>query len=114
MLTEQGYTWGLAVYGAAALLALFFFNLWILRGRSAALRLILCLPLATLLLTPALIEPGAGSLAPALIVAAFQWLSQGPDAAEHALRPLGLFTAVAFAIGCICALLLILLRRGRT
>ncbi|MFK7831150.1 MAG: hypothetical protein AB8B57_15360 [Congregibacter sp.] len=113
MLTEDGYFAGLMVYIGAALLALLLFNWWLLRGRSAALRLLLTLPLGALLLTPALIQPGADTFAPALIVVAFQWLSQGPEAAEHALRPLGLFTGSALALGVLCALVLILLRRGK-
>ena len=95
MLTESGYQGALLVYSLSALLALLLFNVWLLRGRSWALRLALTLPLAALLLTPAYIEPGAETLAPALIVAPFQWLSLGPEAAQHALSPLLLFTGVA-------------------
>lgn len=111
MLTEEGYFAGLVIYAGAALLALLLFNLWFLRGRSAALRLLLSLPLAGLLLTPALIQPEADTFAPAVVVVAFQWLSQGPDAAAHALRPLVLFTGSALGLGILSAFLLIVLRR---
>lgn len=111
MLTESAYQLALITYLLSAILALGLFNLWLLRGRSAALRLLLTLPLAALLLTPAYIQPGAGTLAPALIVLAFQWLSQGAEAAEHALRPLLLFTGVAAGAGVLLAGLLTLRSR---
>ena len=114
MLTESAYRLALITYLVSALLALGLFNIWLLRGRSAALKLLLTLPLAALLLTPAYIQPGAETLAPALVVLAFQWLSQGPEAAEHALRPLVLFTGVALGVGVLLAGILILrARRAR-
>ena len=114
MLTESAYQLALVIYLLSAILALGLFNIWLLRGRSAALRLLLTLPLAALLLTPAYIQPGAETLAPALIVLAFQWLSQGAEAAEHALRPLILFSAVAAGAAVLLAGLLALgTRRGR-
>lgn len=113
MLTAESYQLGLFVYVGAALLALLAFNLWFLRGRSWGIRALLSLPLGTLLLTPALIEPGAQSMAPALIVLAFQFLQSGPDAAEHAMRPLLLFAGVAFGVGAVIALFDALRGRGR-
>jgi hypothetical protein len=112
MLTETGYTGGLVVYCVSAVLAVLLMNLWLLRGRSTALRLLLSLPVAALLLTPAYIQPGADTLAPALVVVAFQWLSQGPEAAQHALSPLLLFTGAAASIGVFLALILLWLGRG--
>lgn len=113
MLTEQGYATALWVYGLAAVLALLLFNWWFLRGRSAALRLLLCLPLAAVLLTPAFIEAGGETLAPAAVVAGFQWFSQGPEAADHALRALLSFTASAFAVAVVLSGLLLVLRRKK-
>ena len=84
MLTEGSYHGAIWVYVLSAISALVLFNLWILKERSWGLRLLLTLPLATLLLTPAYIEAGAKTLAPALIVLAFQWLSIGQEAAQHA------------------------------
>lgn len=106
MLTSTGYITGLLVYVLSALLALWPLNRWLLRWAGPGLRLLISLPVAALLLTPAYIQAGAETLAPALVVAAFQWLSQGPEAAEHALRPLMLFTAVAAGIAALGALLL--------
>lgn len=112
MLTETGYTGGLLVYSVSAVLAILLMNLWLLRGRSFALRLLLSLPIAALLLTPAYIQPGAETLAPALVVVAFQWLNQGPEAAEHALSPLLTFTGAAAGFALLLALVQLLLRRG--
>lgn len=111
MLTDSAYQLALIIYVASALIALILFNLWMLSGRSAALKVLLTLPLAALLLTPAYIQPGAETLAPALVVLAFQWLNQGVEVAEHALRPLLLFTGVAAGASGLLALILKLRQR---
>jgi hypothetical protein len=113
MLTASGYLGGLIIYCGAALLALLLFNLWFLRGARWGTRCLLVFPLAALLLTPAYYEAGADTLAPALVVAAFQWLSHGPEAAAHATRPLLVFTAVALGIGLAAFALSTLLHRGQ-
>jgi hypothetical protein len=113
LLTDSGYFTALGVYLISAVLALLLMNLWVLRGRGMALRVLITLPLAALLLTPAYIEPGAETFAPAVIVAAFQWLAQGPEAAQHALRPLGLFTGGGFAVGVFLAVILVWRGRNR-
>jgi hypothetical protein len=111
MLTESAYRMALAVYLVSAILALGLLNLWILRAAHLGTRLWVSLPLATLLLTPAYIAVDAPTVAPALVVAVFQGFSQGAGAAEHATRPLLLFTAVAFGVGCVAFLLVSWLRR---
>ena len=57
----------------------------------------------TLLLTPAYPNAAADTLAPALVVAGFQLFTEGPEAAGHALRPLG--------AACLAALVLAILLR---
>lgn len=99
MLTDTGYTGAFAVYLGAAVLALVLFNLWFLPRASRGLRVLLTLPIAALLMTPAYIAPDADTLAPALVVTAFRWLIDGREAAEHALRPLALFTGVGLVVG---------------
>jgi hypothetical protein len=99
MLTESGYLGGLAVYAVAALLALFLFQRWLLLRWPLRFRALLLLPLAALLLTPAYITADADTMAPALVVAAFQSLTNGVDAAMHAIRPLAVFTAAALLAG---------------
>ncbi|MEE4277257.1 MAG: hypothetical protein V2I82_02175 [Halieaceae bacterium] len=112
MLTETGYSGALAVYLIAALLAIVLINLWLLSRSSLGLRALVTLPLAALLLTPAYIDAGADTLAPALVVAVFQAFSQGLEAADHSLRPLLLFTGVGAGVGA-AAFLLDFWRRRR-
>lgn len=111
MLTESGYLGGLLVYVLAALLALFLFQFWLLRSWRMRFRLLLLLPLAGLLLTPAYIEPEAQSMAPALVIAAFQSLTLDVESAMHAIRPLVLFTGVGFLLSLL--ILGVLTLRGR-
>lgn len=113
MLTESAYRMALAVYAVSAVLAIALINLWLLRTAHLGTRLWASLPLATLLLTPAYIAVDAETMAPALVVAVFQGFSQGAEAAEHATRPLLLFTAVAFGVGFVVFLLVLLVSRLR-
>jgi len=114
VLTDTGYFGGFVVYIGATLIALALFNAWFLRGRSWGLRALVSLPIAGLLLTPAYIAPDAETLAPALIVTAFRWLIDGPEAAAHALRPLALFSGLGTLVGVLaCALGLLRRRRSR-
>ena len=105
MLTSSGYNLALVVYIASALLALLLGNLWLLPRARWGLRALLTLPLAGLLLTPAYIEAGADTLAPALVVLAFQMLSSGAEAAGHALQPLVVFTGAGLVLGLLAFLL---------
>jgi hypothetical protein len=86
---------------------------WLLPRAGIGLRLVIVLPLAALLLTPAYIQPGADTLAPALVVALFQFMGEGAAGAQHALRPLGLLSAAALLLGVIAWLLLALRERRR-
>lgn len=112
MLTDSAYLTALLVYSFSAAVAVLLGALWLLKGRSLAVKILIALPLLSLLLTPALIEPGADTFAPAVVVAAFQWFTQGQEAAAHALKPLALFSGLAFAVGLLLALVLIFLNRG--
>ena len=111
MLTESAYMTGLAVYAFTALLLLFLGNLWLLRGWSAGPRLIVTLPLAMLLLLPAYASPVDDTLAPAVVAAALGWLRDGAEGAEHALRPLLLFTGASLLFAAVLWLLLALWQR---
>ena len=113
MLTDSGYMGGLLAYTGAALLALWLLHRWFLRGLPWPLRLLILLPAAGLLLTPAYTQPEAETMAPALVVAAFQWATAGREAAEHALRPLGTMTAIAAVVAVVLGAGGWLLRRGR-
>ncbi|WP_439101697.1 hypothetical protein [Congregibacter sp.] len=112
MLTESAYITALILYTLSAVIAVVLMNVWLLRSRSLAVKLVVSLPVLAFLLTPALIQPEADTFAPALIVLAFQWLSLGKEAAEHALRPLLLFTGLSFGLGLILALVALFRSRG--
>lgn len=105
MLTSSGYTLALAVYVASALLALLLGNAWLLPRAGWGLRALVTLPLAGLLLTPAYIDTGADTMAPALVVTAFQMLSGGPETARQALQPLAVFSGAGLILGLLLFLL---------
>lgn len=105
MLTSSGYTLALAAYVASALLALLLGNVWLLPRAGWGLRALVTLPLAGLLLTPAYIDTGADTMAPALVVTAFQVLSSGPEAAGQALQPLAVFSGAGLILGLLLFLL---------
>jgi hypothetical protein len=87
MLTGGSYQLAMATYLGAAGLALLLLAWWLRRWPLLASWL--CCSGAALLLLPAYPEPGMETMAPALIVAAFQFGTEGLEAAMHALRPLG-------------------------
>ncbi len=113
MLTDAGYIGGFIFYIGATLVALVLFNVWFMPRASLGLRLLISLPIAAVLITPAYIDPEATTFAPALVVSAFRWLSEDLDAAMHSLRPLALFTGLAFAIGVVAFVADALRRRER-
>ncbi|MEM1111111.1 MAG: hypothetical protein AAGI11_04305 [Pseudomonadota bacterium] len=94
MLNEASYQAAMLVYLGSAVLALLYMA-WLSRGWRPIWLALLLLPSAALLLTPAYPQEGVETLAPALVVVTFQVLTAGVDAAEHALRPLLLFTGLA-------------------
>ena len=103
MLTESSYLTAIYAYCGAALLVCLVLAWWLWRRwRNFWVALVVTLS-AALLLTPAFPQPGVDTMAPALIVAGFELFLNGPEAAQHALKPL------AFACG-LAVLLAVLLR----
>lgn len=98
MLSEQSYHYALAAYGGAAVLALLLMAWWLRKYWRPAWIALLVLLGAALLLTPAYPEAGITTMAPALVVATFQWLTVDQAAAEHALRPLLFMVGLALAL----------------
>ena len=98
MLTEASYHTAIYVYIGSALLALLFMVWWLRRSWGRGWRLLLFLCGAALLLTPAYPQEGVDTLAPALVVAAFQMFTEGIDSAMHALRPLGAMLGLAMVL----------------
>ncbi|MAT93931.1 MAG: hypothetical protein CME59_15175 [Halioglobus sp.] len=102
MLTETSYLTAIYVYAGAGLLVALCLAWWLGRRWGGGWTSLLVLLCAALLLTPAFPREGADTMAPALVVAAFQLLTDGMDAARHALRPL----AYACGLAVVLALLL--------
>ena len=98
MLTDASYHTAIYVYTGSALLALLLMVWWLRRSWGRGWRLLLLLAGAALLLTPAYPQEGVDTLAPALVVAAFQMLTEGVDSAMHALRPLAAMLALAVVL----------------
>ncbi|MBA6412092.1 hypothetical protein H2508_03100 [Parahaliea sp. F7430] len=111
MLSEETYQLAMASYIGAALLAILCLAWWLRKHWRPAWIAALLLPAAALLLTPAYPEAGIETMAPALIVAAFQWLTVDQAAAEHALRPLLFVFAAAVLLALILGLTILRHRR---
>lgn len=111
MLSEASYMTAIYAYVGAACAILLIFALWLGRRWRPAWATLVVLLLAALLLTPAYPKDGVDTMAPALIVAAFQLLTYGYEAALHALRPLGFMSALA--VGLTVLLRLTIFRRRR-
>ena len=98
MLSESSYTSALYVYIGAGL-AMMLYLAWRLSRRwSPGLVALVVLVAGALLLTPAHPRDGVDTFAPALIVAAFQLITEGVDGAQHALKPLAFSCTVAVVL----------------
>ena len=89
MLTEDSYLNALWVYALAAIAVLVMFNLWFLPAGRWWLRVLLTLPLAALLLTPALIAPGARHRRPRPCRRGFSVAESGPRGRRPRAAPPG-------------------------
>jgi hypothetical protein len=98
VLDESSYLTAMYLYCGSACLAILCLLWWLRRSWRPAWLAFSALLAAALLLTPAYPQDGISTLAPALIVAAFQILTQGPEAAEHALRPLAFMLGLAIVV----------------
>lgn len=98
MLDESSYLQALYLYVGAAGAFLLYMG-WILkRYWSAAWVCFTVLFMAALLLTPAYPEPTITTFAPALIVALFESMINGVDAARHAVKPLVFMLFLALTV----------------
>lgn len=98
MLTESSYLTAIYVYCGAALVFCMVLAWWLGRRLRHFWALALLLLSAALLITPAYPQPGVTTMAPALVVAAFELLLNGPEAARHAFKPLGVTCGAALLI----------------
>ena len=111
MLSEESYLTAIYVYLGAAGLILLYLAWWLGRSWRPAWAALVVLLSAALLLTPAFPKEGVDTLAPALVVAGFQILTEGVEAADHALRPLAISCGIAVVLAIL--LRLTLFRRPR-
>ncbi|MFT6286106.1 MAG: hypothetical protein ACJA09_000845 [Alcanivorax sp.] len=98
MLDASSYLTAMNLYCGAACAAILLLLWWLRRSWRPAWLAFAALVAAALLLTPAFPQEGVSTLAPALIVAAFQILTHGPEAAEHAVRPLTFMLGLAVVV----------------
>jgi hypothetical protein len=98
VLSESSYLTAIYTYVGAAV-ALLIYLTWVLsRYWGKAWVTLVVLICAALLLTPAHPDAEISTFAPALIVAVFEGLINGPEAAQHAIKPLTYLLALALLL----------------
>jgi hypothetical protein len=95
VLDESSYLIAVYVYVGAACAMLLYLCWWLGRHWRPGWVALVVLLAAALLLTPAYPKAGIDTMAPALIVAAFQVFTADLDSAQHALKPLVFFSGLA-------------------
>jgi hypothetical protein len=113
MLTDNAYLTAIYIYVGAALVLLLYLSWWLSRHWRPGWVTLVVLVLAALLLTPAYPRAGVSTMAPALIVAAFQIATHGLEAANHALRPLVFMSGLAVVFALMLSMTLFRRRRVR-
>ncbi len=98
MLTEDSYLMAMYAYLGAAGVLILYVGWWLSRHWRAGWVTLVVLLLAALLLTPAYPREGAETMAPALVVFAFQFLTTGIEGATQALKPLQFMCIAALAL----------------
>lgn len=112
MLTESSYLTAIYTYCGAAILAALLLAWWLGRRWPNGWVALVVLLAAALLLTPAYPQPGVQTMAPALIVASFEFLQNGPEAAQHASKPLAIACALAVFLALLLRLTVLRPRKG--
>lgn len=113
MLSESSYLTALYAYIGAALLIMLCLGWWLARHWSAGMVALAVLLSGALLLTPAYPRDGVDTLAPALVVAVFQFVTEGVGGAMHALRPLAFMSLSAVILALLLRLTVFRRRRRR-
>ena len=112
MLSESSYLTAMYIYVGSAGVMLLYLAWWLGRHWHPGFVTLVVLLLAAALLTPAYPKAGVDTMAPALIVAVFQFATQGADAAAHAIRPLAFMSAIAVGISVLLAITIFRRRKG--
>ena len=113
MLSEESYFAAILAYTGSAVMILLLLIWWLRRSLSPGWVTFLVLLAAALLLTPAFPKEGVTTLAPALVVAVFQFLTEGLEAAAHALRPLLFMSGLAAILAVLLQFLVFRRRSGK-
>lgn len=98
MLNETSYLMAIYIYTGAAGILVFYVGWWLSRHWRPAWVCLVVLLLAALLLTPAYPGDGIGTMAPALVVFAFKFMTSGMQGAAYALRPLLFMCGMAIVL----------------
>ena len=106
MLSDSSYLTAMYTYLGAAggflvYLVLILRRNWQWRAGWVALVVLIA---AALMLTPAYPDAQIQTLAPALVVAIFEGLINGPEAAQHAIRPLAFMLGLALLLSIVLSL----------
>ena len=112
LLTAESYQLAWLAYGGATLGALLILFFWTRSWIPGGLRVVLFLVFAALALTPAHPAPDVQTWAPAIVVAGFELLTNGTDAALRPLRSVLAAEAIAVAL-CLLGWLLVRVARRR-
>ncbi|MEH6593323.1 MAG: hypothetical protein V7746_23840 [Halioglobus sp.] len=104
MLSESSYLTAIYSYAGASVAILLYMAWWLSRHWRAGWVAFTVLVLAALLLTPAHPNADIQTFAPALIVAVFETLTHGPEAAEHAFKPLSIMLMIATVLAIVLRL----------
>ena len=98
MLNESSYLMAIYIYVGAAGVLIVYVGWWLSRHWRAAWVTLVVLLMAALLLTPAYPKEGVQTMAPALVVVAFQTMTVGAEGAAHAVRPLVFLSGLGVVI----------------
>jgi hypothetical protein len=113
VLNESSYLMAIYIYVGSASVLIIYLAWWLSRHWRPAWVTLVVLLMAALLLTPAYPEAGVDTMAPALIVAAFQIMTVGVEGAGHALRPLVFMLGVAIVLTLLLRMTLFRQRRAK-
>jgi hypothetical protein len=113
MLDEQTYMIAIYLYAGAACLVALCLAWWVGRGWGPGWGTLFSLLAAAVLLTPAYPAEGVDTMAPALVVAGFLVFTDGPEAAQHAIRPLAYFSGAAVVLAVLLKLVFFRRRKPR-
>jgi Na+/melibiose symporter-like transporter len=113
VLNDSSYFTAICIYVGSAAVLIIYIGWWLGRHWRAGWVTLVVLLLAALLLTPAYPKAGVQTMAPALIVAAFQFMTAGVEGARHALRPLIFISGAAVIIALLLSITVFRRRRVR-